>query len=320
MTAETTAATRAHGTRARYVHGPGPGSGPGCRCDDCRTANRAAERTRGRQILYGRWQPYVDAEPSRRKVRELAGAGIGWKRAAELSGLSAAAVSNLLYGRAGRAPSKRVRAETEAAILAIPVSAELAAAGTVIDGTGTRRRLQALVAAGHAQAHLAAGLDMLPSNFPALIGAERVTAGTARAVRSLYSRLWDQSPPGSTRPERAAVTRARRYAEARSWPVPMAWDDDQIDLPEGRPAEGWQRTARTTHRSADLAEDAEELFRTEGSTREQAADRLGVSPAALEAALRRAEHTRAQEHDAQRAIFAQAGGERETRSVDREAG
>src|SRR5258708_22806161 len=139
-------AERRHGTRARYGPGPGPGRGPGCRCGSCTAANLEWNTRRSRQILYGRWQPYVDAGPSRRKLRELSVAGIGWKRAAELSGLSPTAVSTLLYGRGGRPPSKRVRAETESAILAIPVSAELVAGRTVHDGTGTRRRLQALVA------------------------------------------------------------------------------------------------------------------------------------------------------------------------------
>ena len=41
----TTAGTREHGTRARYVHGPGPGKGPGCRCDECTAANLDSRET-----------------------------------------------------------------------------------------------------------------------------------------------------------------------------------------------------------------------------------------------------------------------------------
>ena len=47
--------THEHGTRARYVHGPGPGTGPGCRCDHCTAANQALRQAgmtkQGRQTL-----------------------------------------------------------------------------------------------------------------------------------------------------------------------------------------------------------------------------------------------------------------------------
>ena len=100
----TAAETRAHGTRARYARGPGPGTGPGCRCADCSAANRAAGNQRSRAILYGRWQPYVDAGPVREHLRALAAAGIGHRRVGELAGVSSGSLSKILYGGPGSRP------------------------------------------------------------------------------------------------------------------------------------------------------------------------------------------------------------------------
>src|SRR5579859_6976414 len=88
--------TRAHGTRACYVCGPGPGSGPGCRCDACRAANRAHARRRARLTAYGQWHPFVDAEPVRDHIQALSQAGIGRRRVAALAGISDAALGRLL--------------------------------------------------------------------------------------------------------------------------------------------------------------------------------------------------------------------------------
>ena len=307
MTAAT--GTRPHGTRARYVLGPGPGTGPGCRCDLCTAANREAERRRERQILYGRWEPYVDAAPARDHLRALAAAGIGWKRAAQLARVSTGSVSKLLYGGPGdRPPSRRIRPQTAAAILTVSPSAQAVAPGALVDSGGTRRRVQALVTRGWSQARLACQLAVTGSNFATMMRREQVTAATARAVGELYDRLWDKPPPESNQRERIAAARARNYAAERGWAPPLAWDDDIIDDPAGRPAERWKRPARSRGRSADLAEDAEQLLARDGHTCEHAAARLGVAPSTLDAALRRSRLAREQEHDAQPARAAAAAG------------
>lgn len=292
--------TRSHGTRARYVLGPGPGTGPGCRCDACRAANRVEASWRNRQILYGRWQPYVDAQPVREHLRTLAAAGIGWRRAAGLARVSTGAVSRILYGSPGqRPPSQRVRPHTAAAILAVTPSSDQLAAGALTDSTGSKRRLQALVATGWSQARLARELGLTGANFGAMLRCDQVTAGTARAVSELYDQLWDQPPPEHDQRARIAASRARRYAAERGWAPPLAWDDDLIDDPGAGPAEGWKRPAK--RRSADLADEAQELFRRDGYTREHAAARLGVAPSTLDMALRRAHSASQREHDAHRA-------------------
>lgn len=314
----TATGTRPHGTRARYVHGPGPGRGPGCRCEACTAANRRAASDRDRQIVYGRWQPYIDAGPAREHLQALSQAGVGWKRAAAAAGVSTGAVSKLLYGGPGnRPPARRIRRETAAAILAVGASADQLAPGALADSTGTRRRLHALVATGWSQARLARELGMTGANFGAMMRRDQVTAGTAREVGDLYDRLWNQPPPEHDQRTRIAASRARRHAADRGWAPPLAWDDDLIDDPSATPAQGWQRPARRP--SADLAEEAEELSRREGYTREHAAARLGVSVSALDMALRRSRQARQQDQAARRARFAEDAASAEA-SYQAEAG
>lgn len=279
--------SREHGTRACYVFGPDGGHDRtrGCRCGACNAANRATANERTRLIAYGRWQPYVDAGPAREHLRMLSAHGIGWKRAAELSGVSNGAVSKLLFGGPGdRPPTRRVRPETEAAILAVRPSLDALADSAQTDPAGTRRRVQALVACGWSQARIAAQLGIGPANLGDLLYRRcAVTAATARAVAALYAELWNQAPPEDGHRERIAANRARRYAAERGWAPPAAWDN--IDDPAAVPAEGWQRKPGMLAR-AELAAEGRDLERL-GLTRAEAAARLGVSPVSLGHALSR---------------------------------
>ncbi len=297
---------RPHGTRARYVWGPGTGRGPGCRCAGCTAANRDEHARISRLRAYGQWLPFVDAEPARAHVRALARAGIGWKRAAELAGLPEGTMRKLLQGGSGaRSPSRRIRPETAAAILAVQPAAGNLGAAALVDAAGTQRRLQALVVIGWSQAKLAERLGMSAANFGAVMRCGHVTAATARAVAGLYDQLWNRPPPEGGQREKIAASRARNFARQHGWAPPLAWDDDQIDVPEGKPADGWQRPASTRRRAAELAETASELS-SQGFTRVQAAERLDVSRAALDKALSRARAAPDGQHEADRARFAVA--------------
>jgi transcriptional regulator with XRE-family HTH domain len=236
--------------------------------------------------LYGRWQPYVDAGPVRAHLRTLLAAGIGRRRAGELAGVSSGSLSKILYGGPGdRPPSRRIRPQTAEAILGVRPGPGQLAPSALVDITGTRRRARALVATGWSQARLARELGLTAANFCGMLRRDQVTAATARAVSDLYDRLWNQPPPEHDQRTRIAASRARNHAEREGWAPPLAWDDDQIDHPDGQAAESWRRPARTTHRSAGLAEDARELIGGQGYSRENAAARLGVSVWALGRAL-----------------------------------
>lgn len=218
---------RAHGTLTRA-------KADGCPCDQCGATVRAYENQRSRLIAYGQWEPYVDAEPVRAHIRRLGELGISAAQVAALAGVHRSVINGLLYGRGlGTTPSKRVRPATAAAILAVEATADDLPARALVDGTGTRRRLQALTACGWPLGVLAARLELTRSHMAELTsGTGQVRAGTARAVRGLYAKLWDQPPPEGDRWQRAAAKRTRTLARKHGWAPPMAWDDELIDLPD----------------------------------------------------------------------------------------
>ena len=269
---------RPHG-RAKYVIEK-------CRCEICRSAARAYERKRRRQLAYGRL-PYVDAEPVRQHVRALQVAGLGWKRIAAMAGVTTSVVWKLLYGdpARGMAPSKRVRPATAEKILAVQASIDNLAPGLPIDATGTRRRVHALVACGWSQKKLGERIGLTAANFHASITGELVTVDTARKVRALYDQLWNEPPPEQTHREKIAASRARNLARARGWAPPLAWDDDLIDDPAATP-EGTAPPARPIRKLPP----ADELrYLLQADSPELVAARFGVSVKTLRGALTHAD-------------------------------
>lgn len=104
----------------------------------------------------------------------------------------------------------------------------LARGRLVVDGTGTRRRLQALVAIGHSFASLDRELGRKRTYAHYLANTDgEVYRSTALAVASLYERLCMTPAPG-WRGERQ-----RRIAAGNGYAPPLAWDD--IDDPAERP-------------------------------------------------------------------------------------
>jgi|HubBroStandDraft_2_1064218.scaffolds.fasta_scaffold10665_3 transcriptional regulator with XRE-family HTH domain len=287
---------RSHGTYSRYRYGPDENGEQGaCRCARCKAASARVQRDRYRLKAYGRWEsPYTDAGPSRDHVRALRAAGVSRECVARVTGVSDGALTRLLYGRRDRPPTRMVRRETEARILAVRPSLDLLADGAPVDSAGTVRRLQALIATGRTRQELAGRLGVQPTNLTKLMAGRQVRAATARAARALYDELWDVAPDEGTPRAALLAARTRRGARNRGWALPAAWDDDTIDDPAAGPAEGWQRRGGDKHRdSAALVEDASELIdgtaerEGQGYTRATAAMRLGVSLAALEKAYER---------------------------------
>lgn len=190
-------------------------------------------RNRRRQQAYGQWQPYVDAEPARAHVRRLMAYGIGWMRLAELAGVPKSTVEKLLYGcpPRGMAPSKRIRPKTAGKLLAVRPDPGLLAGAADADATGTRRRLQALVAAGWPQSHLAARLGMQRASFGKTLRHPCVLVSTERATRTLYDQLWNLDPRDHGI-SLHSYNRARSHAATHRWAPAGAWDDDEIDNPD----------------------------------------------------------------------------------------
>ena len=256
----------AHGTLARYVAHK-------CRCEPCRAASRTYALRVHRLKAYGKWQPYVDAQPVRDHLAMLADHGIGWMRAARIAGVPTGSVSKILYGTRNpqRPPSRRVRPETADRILAVRPTLDLLADNATTDATGTRRRIQALMTRGFTQSYLALRVGANPSNFRKSFDNAKVRARTARTVAALYDELWDADPAAygiSTQGSRYARTVARQ----NGWAPPAAWDDSAIDDPAAVPDLGTK-----VRRQDALAEDAEFIAATAGADLDAVAVRLGIT-------------------------------------------
>jgi rubredoxin len=192
-----------HGTRAAYVKDR-------CRCPDCTAANTAASRAATRERIYGRWHPYVDAGPVREHIAVLRTAGIGVERIAQLAGLSVSHVRQLAeLGRDGPPTTQRVRPSTAVRVLSIDIDDASRAPHSRVDATGTRRRLQALMATGWTVEHLAAELGRWPNTLQRSMTNASATARTAHEVASLYEQLFNATPRRATSEQRAAADAAR---------------------------------------------------------------------------------------------------------------
>lgn len=216
----------AHGTlsRAKYHH---------CKClpcaDRCRDYNRDARR----KIAYGTWEGLSDPEPVRAHVRTLRAAGLGVRQIALLSGVSVVQIQRLVSDSPDR-QQKSVQAKTVRALMAVQAEVSNRAGGASIDATGTRRRIQALVAMGFTHRVLARHIDTHELYVGDLCTAPTVSLHSAAAVCAAYDRLWNQSPAalGVTR---QGIARSRARAARNGWVSPLAWDDHSIDDPAARP-------------------------------------------------------------------------------------
>jgi len=207
---------------------------------------RAYAARRARQIAYGQWAPWADAWPVREHVRRLRETGASYPAIAEAAGVSAAAVWSLLHGQPskGRPAPERIRVSQASRLLAVTADN---IARRRRGAAGCRRRLQALVAMGHAPAGLARQLGVPPRRVTRVLRSElpTVSSDMHTAICGLYEHLWDQRPPEHTRQERLAASAARRRAAREGWPPPMALDDDRLDDPDYRPKARWRPASGT---------------------------------------------------------------------------
>lgn len=261
-------------------------------------ASRAPVPTPPRRVrvhIAGRWlagtnliRRMVDGETVRAHLRALMDAGMGWKRIASLAGVSSSTVSSILYGEHRddpshpdyRPPRKQMRRRIADALLGVRLDL---ADRALVDATGARRRLQALVVVGWSQSRLAQMVGMTPASLGLLIHGrrDRVLVSTAAAVQRLYDAHWAAGPVPTNRAERSGFVRVRAAAVERGWVPAMAWDDDMIDDPAAQPCMGDVITG-VPARVADAIE-----LLDSGEIPEQIAGRLGVTLATLTQNVRR---------------------------------
>lgn len=272
-----------HGDRVTYVKDR-------CRCEDCTTAAREYEQRRTRDRLYGISAGLVDAQSVREHLAVLSAAGIGYKRAARLAGVSVTVVQAVLYHHPDRpeaGPAKRVKAATAEKLLAVQPKLELIGDGTPVPSRGAARRIQALVARGWSQAKLADRIGVTDQRVGKILAGSLANAATVRSIHAVYEQLWDQAPPTATHRDRQTASRARNHAARQGWAPPAAWDDiDHDDAPQ---------TGVDIRLTAEERLDDLEFLLDAGATPREAAQRAGFpsAHAAERAAHRAGRHTTA---------------------------
>ncbi|MFG3136060.1 hypothetical protein ACGFZA_07535 [Streptomyces sp. NPDC048211] len=175
--------------------------------------------------------PLVDAEPVRRHVRELMAAGAGYARIAKAADVPVATVNHMLYTPGARPRTQRLTIKNAQRLLSVQfhhISTGL------VDSTGSRRRIQALMAIGWPPRHLGPRLGLHEHYVSEIQRTPKTLASTAHALAVTYNDLWNKTPElhGVT-PQ--AANRCRNYARANGWPPAAAWDDDTIDDPAALP-------------------------------------------------------------------------------------
>ena len=257
-----------HGTYLSFLR-------DGCRCDLCAAAHRRNNKMTTYRTVTGT-HSYTDAESAREHVRQLLET-LTISQIEQRSGVHRTAIRVLIGDVPGRPASKRITKRTEAALLAVTGERVGAEDHGLVDGTGTVRRLQALMALGWCRRWLEARLTMstrtgwLLTRTP---GPHLVTVGLRDRVIATYNDI-AMTPPPATR----YAARTRNLARAAGWPPPLAWDDDTIDDPKARPDRSRARSV------ADLDEF---LFLVRsGENPARAAQRLGVGVNAIERAAGR---------------------------------
>lgn len=173
---------REHGTKVKYGIDR-------CRCEPCRyanvTYNQRWEDKRRRGLV-----AYIDAEPTRARVRHLMGQGMGLKTIAARSGVSHGALAKLMYGDTtrNRAPTKRIRAATARRIRAVKPRLDDLADGARVPAEPTWARARALMDRGWTRTALGHAIGQAG---PLQLSQHTVSARNARAIRDL-----DHAHPG----------------------------------------------------------------------------------------------------------------------------
>ena len=179
--------TYPHGTRAKYVI-------ERCRCAPCRRANAEYQKRRQRRNGYG-LPAQVPARPVREHVRALmpspypgAHDGMGWRRIADLAGVSRSTVSALIWGRRGK-PTERIKRETAEKLLAL--GSDNLADASLVWAENTWGYVTELVDFGVPKVRIARALGQKGQGLQ--LGKRYVTIKTARAVEDLHWKAFKAS-------------------------------------------------------------------------------------------------------------------------------
>jgi hypothetical protein len=162
-------ASRAHGTRHRYL--------AGCRCLPCRAANSRYSVYRDRMKRLGLGDPLVDATPARKYLRHLSKQGIGRRAVRRATGLSENVLQKIKTGR-----RLQIRALTEKKILEL--GANCPGKAQIVPAAGAWRMINQLLREGFTKAELARRLGFAT---PAIqFNRRRITRRSIERVTEFY--------------------------------------------------------------------------------------------------------------------------------------
>jgi len=262
---------------------------------ELRAAHARWCQQRRKLIALGQWQPFVEAGPVRDRIHAINRAGMPTTALADKLGLPESALGHLMWKRDG-VPSRQVRTETAELVMVFWPTLDDFPAASLIDATGTKRRVQALMTLGWTQRYLAGRAGISERSISRALGKERVTATFARNVAALYDELWRRSPDRSEVDPQAAQ-RLRQYATAMKFVSPLGWDDETIDDPEAVPqtdaekpvlsegvnlADRWLLGEAVVLGPEDRKQVIRHLFEWTTLTKEEIGERLEMKPAAVE--------------------------------------
>lgn len=250
----------AHGTYSRYGR-------HGCRCNACREAGRTYRRLLGYDRVNGIARR-IDPTPTRTHAELLIARGWTQAQISVAAGLNSAQVSEVLAGKYAT-----VRRRTADAILSVPLDATPPIPRRIVDATGTRRRLQALMVLGHTLPDIAHRAGVGASTLQQIARGKwvQIRATNAAKVTRVYRELSLVSAPPSLHAEKA-----RNDAMANGWHGPMAWDniDDPACVPD--------RDAPTAPQHVNA--DAVAVLVGKGLDDAEIGRRLGLSPRTVQRA------------------------------------
>lgn len=233
----------------------------GCRNEPCTLANRRYNAQIQVDLNRG-IRRRIDATQTRVWIHRLI--AHGWSRAqiASASGIPVGTVSRI--AGSVQKTSRRNAAAIQSIRLAPPRTG-------MIDATGTRRRIRALMVLGHRLVDIqeASGVDRCTAQSHAAGRRTTIHADLARQIAGAYRNL--MLTPGTS-------DRTRGLAAARGWHGPLAWED--IDDPACEP-EIDERPA-DPGRPEQIDDERVRLLVRDGHSNSQIAIRLGCSKRAVE--------------------------------------
>ena len=162
----------------------------GCRCPVCGFAVSEYELNRQNLIAAGTWHPFTETGPARRHIEKLRGLGYGDRSIAVLAETTRKVIRDIRTGirhdpGRGNPPLTKIRTETAAAILAVPLGTDDLPDGARVDAAPTWALIDDLLRRGWTRAAIARESGLGRS---IQLGRVTVTARSFRRIEALHDR------------------------------------------------------------------------------------------------------------------------------------